>query len=581
LRLRRAISQSLAAMATDSLQSRLTVPGCGEASVAQIDEARHDDDGGNVPRASDHGTPRRELAAELCLGDVESQPREAGGWFDLAVAFEKQGDLEAAEAAYRRADEMGLAAAACNLGVLLEHQNDRQAAEAAYRRADGRGDAIGTFNLGLLLEEDEELAGAESAYRRADARGHAAAASNLGVLLADKGDIAGAEAAFRRAAQRGYADATFNLRVLLEEQAAPDGEEQENPESHQDGADAEPNCPVLLKPDANGRMSNLTCDPASSDNRAGAGKEMAHDGGAPPQDRPPAPSITDDRSDMADGALSDRTGPEDGAAEDRLPSVAQAEPLVGAGSNHPARPDRARGIFRAIRDRAGRAARGATNAGVATRVMARKSALLAAGLSIVAAGLAIAALTQHSPHHPRRLESVRSTQTNQVAATTTAATPARPAARMKRTLEHRSPGRREAPVHKAPKPRPQAHPKPPATQGFIAKATPRVHSADTKASGSGSNVSSSGHQVATRNAGSSGGGYHESGSTYQGSGVGSPSDGGGSSSAGGRGGGSTSSSSGGGGSSGPSSSGGSSGPSVASSGGSGSAGGTTTIVGGG
>jgi TPR repeat protein len=43
--------------------------------------------------------------------------------------------LEAAEDAYRRADERGDAAAAFNLGVLLHQRNDHEGAEAAYRRA--------------------------------------------------------------------------------------------------------------------------------------------------------------------------------------------------------------------------------------------------------------------------------------------------------------------------------------------------------------------------------------------------------------------------------------------------------------
>jgi peptidoglycan hydrolase-like protein with peptidoglycan-binding domain len=138
--------------------------------------------------------------------------------FNLGVLLEEQGDLPAAEEAYRRADDRGHAAAASNLGVLLEGRGDLARAEAAYRRADQRGEANGAFNLGVLLEEHHDFDGAEAAYRRADERGHAAAASNLGVLLEAQGDRIGAEAAYRRADQRGEANGAFNLAVLLEEQ---------------------------------------------------------------------------------------------------------------------------------------------------------------------------------------------------------------------------------------------------------------------------------------------------------------------------------------------------------------------------
>ena len=62
--------------------------------------------------------------------------------------------------------------------MLLEQRGDLDGAEAAYRRADARGDATGAFNLGGLLAERGDLAGAEAAYRRADERGDAGGASN-------------------------------------------------------------------------------------------------------------------------------------------------------------------------------------------------------------------------------------------------------------------------------------------------------------------------------------------------------------------------------------------------------------------
>jgi len=137
--------------------------------------------------------------------------------FSNALLLEARGDQEGAIAAYERADQLGHAAAAANLGVLLEQQGEQTAAEASYRRADRRGDANGAFNLAVLLEERGDHAGALRAYQRADQLGHAAAAANLGVLLEQQGEQTAAEASYRRADQRGDANGAFNLAVLLEE----------------------------------------------------------------------------------------------------------------------------------------------------------------------------------------------------------------------------------------------------------------------------------------------------------------------------------------------------------------------------
>lgn len=73
------------------------------------------------------------------------------------------------------------------------------------------------FNRGIRLEEAGDTVAAEVAYRVADSFGHVAAACNLGVLLEQQRRIADAEAAYRRAETRGDAGAAFNLGALLEE----------------------------------------------------------------------------------------------------------------------------------------------------------------------------------------------------------------------------------------------------------------------------------------------------------------------------------------------------------------------------
>jgi peptidoglycan hydrolase-like protein with peptidoglycan-binding domain len=173
---------------------------------------------GHVPGSSPPQKPG------VVNGHVSTKPTratedgaDADDAFRLGVLFEEQDDLAAAMAAYRKADQVGHAAAASNLGVLLERSGDLAGAEAAYRRADERGDRNGAFNLAMLLEEHNDLTGAEAAYRRADDQAHAAAASNLGVLLERRGDRDGAQAAYQRADERGDANGAFNRAVLLEE----------------------------------------------------------------------------------------------------------------------------------------------------------------------------------------------------------------------------------------------------------------------------------------------------------------------------------------------------------------------------
>jgi tetratricopeptide (TPR) repeat protein len=151
----------------------------------------------------------------------------ADGAYNLGLLLAERGDLDGAEAAYRRADERGDAGGASNLGVLLQKERgDMDGAEAAYRRADKRGYADGAYNLGVLLQKERgDMDGAEAAYQRADERGHADGASNLGVLLQERGDLDGAEAAWRRADERGHANGAYNLGLLRAERGDLDGAE--------------------------------------------------------------------------------------------------------------------------------------------------------------------------------------------------------------------------------------------------------------------------------------------------------------------------------------------------------------------
>ena len=119
------------------------------------------------------------------------------------MTLQKRGDLEQAEAAYRRADERGSPEGARNLGIGLFRRGDLDGAEAAYRRSDERGLADGSAFLGALLNKRGDRAAAEDALQRADKGGSADGAYLLGCAFEDRGDIDGAEAAYRRAIDRG------------------------------------------------------------------------------------------------------------------------------------------------------------------------------------------------------------------------------------------------------------------------------------------------------------------------------------------------------------------------------------------
>jgi TPR repeat protein len=81
------------------------------------------------------------------------------------------GDLRAAEEAYRDADAAGDPTAATKLGLLLEHRGRRGEALAAYERADERGDGPGAFRLGMLMTRLGRWDDATAAWARAETRG--------------------------------------------------------------------------------------------------------------------------------------------------------------------------------------------------------------------------------------------------------------------------------------------------------------------------------------------------------------------------------------------------------------------------
>jgi peptidoglycan hydrolase-like protein with peptidoglycan-binding domain len=209
------LAAAVAATAPSNGSDHIRTNGSDRARTNGSDRARRNGERAANGASSRVANRRGSIAAEVAVPTDRSD--DATAEFNRGKVLEKQGNLTGAQAAYRRADELGHGAAPSKLGVLLEAEGATAEAEAAYRRGDERGDAASAFNLGGLLYARGALAQAEEAFVRADQRGHGTAASNLGVLLHERGAVAEAEDAYRRADQRGCGAAAFNLGLLLEE----------------------------------------------------------------------------------------------------------------------------------------------------------------------------------------------------------------------------------------------------------------------------------------------------------------------------------------------------------------------------
>lgn len=150
------------------------------------------------------------------------------GAFNLGILLQEQDDLEGAETAWLKAIELGDGRGGANLGVMLESRGDLEGAEAVYRSVIDMGGEVGgsaAFNLGLLRHKQGDPEGAEEAYRTSAELDWGDGASNLGALLVQAGDSEGAEKAFRRAIELGDGTGAFNLGIMREKLGDEDGAE--------------------------------------------------------------------------------------------------------------------------------------------------------------------------------------------------------------------------------------------------------------------------------------------------------------------------------------------------------------------
>ena len=146
--------------------------------------------------AYDAGESQFALGLLARAAATEDRRLSAIAEFNIGALHAERSDMAGAEAAYRRADELGSQRGAYNLGQLLRHRGALDDAESAYRRADERGSPEGAVNLGVLREQRGDFAGALAAYRRSRARGNNKASRNLALLLANHKQPSGADTGY-------------------------------------------------------------------------------------------------------------------------------------------------------------------------------------------------------------------------------------------------------------------------------------------------------------------------------------------------------------------------------------------------
>jgi DNA-binding transcriptional MerR regulator len=103
--------------------------------------------------------------------DIAAPPRDAFEWFDDALDFEENGEIDKAIEAYQQTVALDgqNVAAWINWGRLLHDRGDKGEAEEVYRRALEQcgADSVLMFNLGVLLEDLGRTQAALEAYQAA------------------------------------------------------------------------------------------------------------------------------------------------------------------------------------------------------------------------------------------------------------------------------------------------------------------------------------------------------------------------------------------------------------------------------
>jgi len=199
----------------------------------------------------------------IALTDQALQLVPAGGeeqaclYGNLGIVMRTRGDLDGAEAMYRKALEIneklglleGMAIQYGNLGIVMGIRGDLEGAEAMYRKSLVIDEKLGRLegmannygNLGVVMDTRGDLDGAEAMYRKALAineklgrlEGMADQYCNLGNVMGIRGDLEGAEVMYRKALEideklgrlEGMANQYGNLGIVMRKRGDLDGAE--------------------------------------------------------------------------------------------------------------------------------------------------------------------------------------------------------------------------------------------------------------------------------------------------------------------------------------------------------------------
>jgi len=166
---------------------------------------------------------RPEEAIEHCRQSLLLQPEQFDAHYNMGLACQSMGDLDRAEACYRKSLEQDSANARAlnNLGVVLEARGRSQEAVSAFAQAiDCQSDfAMAHYNLAISRDTLGDYGGAVSSYRHTLKLqpDNASAHNNLGVALKNLRLFPEAADSYRQAVrlQPGFADAHQNLGDVL------------------------------------------------------------------------------------------------------------------------------------------------------------------------------------------------------------------------------------------------------------------------------------------------------------------------------------------------------------------------------
>lgn len=164
-----------------------------------------------------HGV-RKDLDKSIEMYEEASYQGHIKATGNLAIAYEKKGNVKKAVHFYEVARRQGCGGATNNLGSLHELQGDVKKAEELYKEARNQGFEGASFSLGCLYEDQGDIQKAVHFYEEARQKGLAQATFNLGRLYQQQGNIKKMFELFEEAHCQGFAEATYNLGRIYEAQ---------------------------------------------------------------------------------------------------------------------------------------------------------------------------------------------------------------------------------------------------------------------------------------------------------------------------------------------------------------------------